>query len=86
MTCTDIYAENNRPIDIALWENGPLEKNDDEGKAREEDMPFWPTTTKDMPMPTTSNIKVSPSLSSNTACRTETTKSPCPMFARPCGS
>ena len=22
MTCTDIYAENNRPIDIALWENG----------------------------------------------------------------
>ena len=115
MTCTDIYAENNRPIDIALWENGPLEKNDDEGKAydenvriyrpsikvflpegkiqdepsscaREEDMPFWPTTTKDMPMPTTSNIKASPSLSSNTACRTETTKSPCPMFARPCGS
>lgn len=110
MTCTDIYAENNRPIDIALWENGPLEKNDDEGKhttktsesiaprsksfypkgkiqdepsscAREEDMPFWPTTTKDMPMPTTSNIKASPSLSSNTACRTETTKSPCPMFA-----
>lgn len=89
MTCTDIYAENNRPIDIALWENGPLEKNDDEGKtydenvriyrpsikvflpegkiqdepsscAREEDMPFWPTTTKDMPMPTTSNIKHRP--------------------------
>ena len=109
MTCTDIYAENNRPIDIALWENGPLEKNDDEGKTYDENvriyrpsikvflpegkntgraviMPFWPTTTKDMPMPTTSNIKASPSLSSNTACRTETTKSPCPMFARPCGS
>ena len=31
MTCTDIYEENNRPIDIALWENGPLEKNADEG-------------------------------------------------------
>lgn len=115
MTCTDIYAENNRPIDIALWENGPLEKNDDEGKTYDENVRIYrPSIKVFLPegkntgravimcpgggyallaydhegyaMPTTSNIKASPSLSSNTACRTEITKSPCPMFARPCGS
>ena len=32
MTCTDIYAENKRPIDIAIRENGPLEKKKDERK------------------------------------------------------
>ena len=46
MTCTDIYAENNRPIDIALWENGPLEKNDDEGKAYDENVRIYRPSIK----------------------------------------
>ncbi len=46
MTCTDIYAENNRPIDIALWENGPLEKNDDEGKAYDENIRIYRPSIK----------------------------------------
>ena len=46
MTCTDIYAENNRPIDIALWENGPLEKNDDEGKTYDENVRIYRPSIK----------------------------------------
>lgn len=110
MTCTDIYAENNRPIDIALWENGPLEKNDDEGKTYDENVRIYRPSIKVF-LPEGKNtgraVIMCPgggyallaydhegyayadyfkhqgiaSLSSNTACRTETTKSPCPMFA-----
>ncbi len=102
MTCTDIYAENNRPIDIALWENGPLEKNDDEGKAYDENVRIYRPSIKVF-LPEGKNtgraVIMCPGggyallahdhegyAYANTACRTETTKSPCPMFARPCGS
>ena len=31
-----VYAQNNQPLDIALWENGPAEKNDDTGQSYDE--------------------------------------------------
>ena len=39
--CVQNHAESRQPIDITLWGNGPVEKNDDTGKAYDENLKIY---------------------------------------------